>query len=159
MIEEAQVQKKAIDVIKPIINFFKKPMVRYILVRLFNSIITLFLIITAVFLLMRLIPDSRYIDYESINRQPPQIRKRLIQAELERIGRDKPTLVQLGEYYKWILPFKDQICVDTAFDPETYEPICEEYETHRIYFGTSITYAPGSEVMPLIMERFSLIYD
>lgn len=159
MVEEALSQSNPLmKGLKSIINFFKKPMVKYIFVRLFNSIITLFLIVAAVFLLMRLIPESRYIDYETINRQPPQIRERLIQAELERIGRDKPALVQLGDYFKWILPFEDTVCVDTAYTPGTYEPICEEYATYRIYFGTSITYSPGREVMPLILERFPISF-
>lgn len=150
MVEDAQ---KSVSFLEPIVRFFKKPMVKYILLRIFNSFITLFLIITAVFLLMRVIPKTRYIDYDMINKQPVEVREDLIQAELERVGLDKPVLLQLGQYYKWILPFKDEICVDTGYTQD-FEVYCQEYETYRFYFGESITYDRGTEVMELITERF-----
>ena len=73
-------------------------MVRYIIKRLLQSLLTLFVIATVVFLLMRLMPESGYFGEEYDKMDPAQI-----EASLTAMGLRDPIHVQLIRYYKSIL--------------------------------------------------------
>lgn len=70
-------------------------MLKYSIKRLFQSLITLFIVITVVFLLMRMLPEEGYFGpgYDKLDK---------IQREtiLENLGLRDPLYIQLGHFYK-----------------------------------------------------------
>ena len=73
-------------------------MLKYILKRLLQSVFTLFIIATVVFLLMRLMPESGYFGEEFDKMDPEQI-----EASLKAMGLRDPKPVQLMRFYTSIL--------------------------------------------------------
>ena len=73
-------------------------MLKYILKRLLQSVFTLFIIATVVFLLMRLMPESGYFGEEFDKMDPEQI-----EASLKAMGLRDPIAVQLMRFYTSIL--------------------------------------------------------
>lgn len=73
-------------------------MLKYILKRLLQSVFTLFIIATVVFLLMRLMPESGYFGEEFDKMDPEQI-----EASLKAMGLRDPIPVQLIRFYTSIL--------------------------------------------------------
>lgn len=73
-------------------------MLKYILKRLLQSVFTLFIIATVVFLLMRLMPESGYFGEEFDKMDPEQI-----EASLKAMGLRDPIPVQLMRFYASIL--------------------------------------------------------
>jgi len=73
-------------------------MLKYILKRLLQSVFTLFIIATVVFLLMRLMPESGYVGEEFDKMDPEQI-----EASLKAMGLRDPIPVQLMRFYTSIL--------------------------------------------------------
>ena len=73
-------------------------MLKYILKRLLQSVFTLFIIATVVFLLMRLMPESGYFGEEFDKMDPEQI-----EATLKAMGLRDPIPVQLMRFYTSIL--------------------------------------------------------
>lgn len=73
-------------------------MLKYILKRLLQSVFTLFIIATVVFLLMRLMPESGYFGEEFDKMGPEQI-----EASLKAMGLRDPIPVQLMRFYTSIL--------------------------------------------------------
>lgn len=73
-------------------------MLKYILKRLLQSVFTLFIIATVVFLLMRLMPESGYFGEEFEKMDPEQI-----EASLKAMGLRDPIPVQLMRFYTSIL--------------------------------------------------------
>lgn len=75
-------------------------MLKYIVKRLLQSVLTLFIIATVVFFLMRLMPEEGYFGEQYDKMDPEQI-----EAALQAMGLRDPLLVQLGRYYKQLLHF------------------------------------------------------
>lgn len=73
-------------------------MLKYILKRLLQSVFTLFIIATVVFLLMRLMPESGYFGEEFDKMDPEQI-----EASLKAMGLRDPIPVQFMRFYTSIL--------------------------------------------------------
>ena len=73
-------------------------MLKYILKRVLQSVFTLFIIATVVFLLMRLMPESGYFGEEFDKMDPEQI-----EASLKAMGLRDPIPVQLMRFYTSIL--------------------------------------------------------
>ena len=73
-------------------------MIRYTLIRLGQSLITLFLIITVVFLLLRLMPEEGYFEenYDKLDESQKQ-------AVLKKMGLTDPVHIQLFKFYKNLL--------------------------------------------------------
>jgi len=138
-------------------SFFKKPLVRYVFKRIGNSMITLFFITTAVFLLLRMIPKETYIDYGKLNKIPESAREAYIESIYERFGLNDPVHIQLLNYYRDILPIPTEVCVQTRYD-EYWQVYCHESETVLINFGNSVKYKNGKPVMTLIEERFPVSF-
>jgi len=68
-------------------------MIKYLFKRFSRSIVTLFIIITVVFLLLRLMPIEGYFqNFEKLT-------KVQIQAGIKNMGLDKPVLIQLKDFY------------------------------------------------------------
>ncbi|MBR6705752.1 MAG: ABC transporter permease [Clostridia bacterium] len=73
-------------------------MIKYILKRLLQSLLTLFIIATVVFFLMRLMPEEGYFGEKYDKMEPAQI-----EAELRAMGLRDPIPVQLFRYYGQLL--------------------------------------------------------
>jgi oligopeptide transport system permease protein len=72
-------------------------MVKYLIKRLARSILTLFIIITIVFVLLRLMPIEGYFqNYEKLTKEQ-------IQAGIVNMGLDKPIIVQLKNFFVSLL--------------------------------------------------------
>ena len=71
-------------------------MTKYIIKRLFQSIITILLVLTVVFLLMRLMPTDYFFTEDELMKLPDDVRQDRLQAA----GLLDPPLVQLGRFYK-----------------------------------------------------------
>ncbi|RUT36392.1 ABC transporter permease [Paenibacillus zeisoli] len=68
-------------------------MVRYITSKFLYMLVSLLILITATFFLMKAIPGNPFMSEKQV---PPQIRERL----MEQYGLDKPVIVQYGQYLK-----------------------------------------------------------
>ncbi|MNH72139.1 Oligopeptide transport system permease protein OppB [compost metagenome] len=68
-------------------------MVRYISSKFLYMLVSLLILITATFFLMKAIPGNPFMSEKQV---PPQIRERL----MEQYGLDKPVIVQYGQYLK-----------------------------------------------------------
>ena len=75
-------------------------MIKYIIKRLLQSLLTLFIIATVVFFLMRLMPEEGYFGEKYDKMEPAQI-----EAELKAMGLRDPIPVQLIRYYGQLLHF------------------------------------------------------
>lgn len=73
-------------------------MLKYIVKRLLQSVLTLFIIATVVFFLMRLMPEEGYFGEQYDKMDPEQI-----EAALKAMGLRDPILVQLSRFYKQII--------------------------------------------------------
>lgn len=141
------------------------PMIKYVLTRILSSMFTLFLILTTVFLLLRLLPDERFLD-----EQPPkgfnetQIDSWKIQ-KLQKLGfyddqgQRLSTGRQLLAYYYDIMPIPKEICVQEGYKEfGSTEKVCIEYKTVLSDWGTPIFYKPVSSVTDIVKERFPISF-
>lgn len=74
-------------------------MLKYAVKRLLQSVLTLFIVITIVFLALRLMPVEGYFDpavYDKLSEEQ-------IQDHLDRLGLNDPLIVQLGRFYNNLL--------------------------------------------------------
>ena len=71
-------------------------MAKYVLKRLFQSVITVLLVVTIVFLLLRLMPTDYYFTEDELMKLPDDVRQDRLQAA----GLLDPPLVQLGRFYR-----------------------------------------------------------
>ncbi|MDF2700630.1 MAG: transporter permease [Haloplasmataceae bacterium] len=143
---------------KPIYNFFRKPLVKYIFIRTFDACITLFLIVTAVFLLLRMVPKERFIDWDRFQKVPAERKEQFKIDQLEKYGLNDPIHEQLFNYYNDLNPFVEkELCVKDKFD-EDYNVVCTKYESVRFNLGKSLRYKNGAKVTDLIAERFPVSF-
>lgn len=104
-------------------------MVKYTLKRLFQSLITLLIIITVVFLLMRLMPEEGYFGsgYEKLDEAQKE-------AILTSMGLRDPIHIQLGKFYKALL--SGDLGTSIIYRPKV--PVAEILKTkipYSLYFG------------------------
>ncbi len=104
-------------------------MLKYSIKRLFQSLITLFIIVTVVFLLMRLMPEEGYFgtSYEKLDEQQKE-------AILTNMGLRDPIHKQLGNFYKKLL--NGDLGESIIYRPKV--PITEIIKTkipYSLYFG------------------------
>ncbi|MBQ8160997.1 MAG: ABC transporter permease [Clostridia bacterium] len=71
-------------------------MVKYILKRLFQSLFTVLLVVTIVFLLLRLMPTDYYFTEDELMKLPQEV----LNDRLQAAGLLDPPLVQLGRFYR-----------------------------------------------------------
>ena len=74
-------------------------MTKYILKRLLQSLITVLLVVTIVFLLLRLMPTDYYFTEDELMKLPDDVKEDRLRAA----GLLDPPLVQLGRFYKQLL--------------------------------------------------------
>ena len=142
-------------------RFFSKPLVVYSIRRTKSALITIALVATATFLLLRMLPDGVY--YMSyINKIPVDRQAAAIASARAKFGLDKPVIEQLWDYYYNILPFKKSICVSQSLtqDPITKALVwkCSEYKNVYINFGTSLVLRKNVLVMDILYERAAVSF-
>lgn len=138
--------------------FFTHPNMIYCLKRIGSGLITLFLICTAVFLLLRMVPKTGYYDQEVLRKLNTQEAKQNYMDQIDkRYGFDKPIVVQLLSFYRDILPIPTTYCVKDSFKDNTYsEIICREEATRLIYLGKSLIVEKNVDVSTLMAEKFPI---
>lgn len=154
----AEQEPKNVNVLQLILKIFRNPMLRYIVRRIFNACVTMFFIITAVFLLLRMIPKERYIDYMVLNKLPAAVREGYVERIYKEYGLLDPVHIQLLNYYEDIIPIPKTVCVKDKYTEDWKDTICIKKETVLFDFGKSITYKNGKPVMELVAERFPLSF-
>lgn len=128
------------------------PLLAYSLRRTGSALLTVFLVITVTFLLLRMLPKATY--YASyINKFPIDSRPRIIAALLAKLGLDKPLFEQLMIYYYQILPiFPKTVCMAESWSSELNAFVCEQSKIVLVDFGNSFVIYPGANVLPIIKE-------
>lgn len=104
--------------------------------RLVFYLITLFLVITCVFLLLKLMPKEYFYAYHN-KTDPLYGEGNLVQ--------------QLLRYYHNILPFPKKVCASTYLENNVM--VCSNYKYKIIDLGRSYTYMKNVEVSSIIKER------
>lgn len=131
-------------------------MLKYSIKRLFQSLFTLFIIITVVFLLMRLMPEEGYFgeSYEKLDEQ----QKEMI---LTNMGLRDPMYKQLGNFYKKTL--SGDLGESITYRPKV--PITEIIKTkipYSLYFGLAaitISLTLGISLGILMARSKSMFWD
>lgn len=128
------------------------PLVSYSINRTVRALFTVALVVTATFLLLRMLPpDTYWASY--ISKFPITVRPQIIAAVKVKLGIDKPVIEQLFTYFYNILPiFEKTICLSSKFSTFTNEIICLEEGKLLVDFGTSFVMRPGAAVWPIIAE-------
>ena len=142
-------------------RFFSKPLVVYTIRRTRSALLTIVLVATATFLLLRILPDGiYYMDY--IIKVPPERQAEAIANARARFGLDRSVIRQLMDYYYNILPFKKTICVSQSLvqDPITNALVwkCSKYQNVFINFGTSLVIRKNVLVMDILYERAAVSF-
>ena len=131
-------------------------MLKYSIKRLFQSLITLFIIVTVVFLLMRLMPEEGYFgtSYEKLDEQQKE-------AILTNMGLRDPIHKQLGSFYKKLLA--GDLGESIIYRPKV--PITEIIKTkipYSLYFGLAsvgISLIVGVSLGILMARSKSKLWD
>ena len=141
-------------------RFFTKPLVCYSIKRTQSALITIVLIATATFLLLRLLPDNvYYMDY--IQKIPVERRPAAIASARAELGLDQPVIKQLLNYYRDILPIKKTICVSRSIGENAAGSLvwkCNVTKDVYINFGTSLILRPGVLVTDILYERAAVSF-
>ena len=142
-------------------QFMHKPMIRYVIKRTQSALITIVLVATATFLLLRLMPtDSYYSDY-IIKITDPQRKAIAIANAKKRFGLDKPIIEQLWNYYRNILPIKKRICTSQYLTQAESGALiwkCTKMETVYVNFGTSLVLKKNTLVTSILYERAAVSF-
>lgn len=137
-------------------------MVRYIIKRTQSALITIVLVATATFLLLRLLPtDYYYMDYITKIKDPERKLIAIANAK-KRFGLDKPIIAQLWDYYKNILPIRKTICTSQYLETNsvtgTLEWVCTKFETVYVNFGTSLVMRKNTLVTEILYEKAAVSF-
>ncbi|MFI3329023.1 MAG: ABC transporter permease [bacterium] len=147
--EESNFCKK---IINNIVFFCKNSTLRYILSRVGSGLITLLFIITAVFLLLRMIPKDGYYNQGAMDKMTA-IQQENYKKQIDaKYGFDKPVIIQLGTYIWNILPVPKVVPAREGFDDD-YNIVVRETKVVFIYFGESLIVEPGEDIVDLLLER------
>lgn len=131
-------------------------MLKYSIKRLVQSLFTLFIIVTVVFLLMRLMPEEGYFgdSYEKLDEQQKEV-------ILTNMGLRDPMYKQLGNFYKKTL--SGDLGESITYRPKV--PITEIIKTkipYSLYFGLaaiSISLVVGISLGILMARSKSMFWD
>lgn len=148
---------------KKFVSFWKNPTTIYILKRILSSFVTLFLVATVVFLLLRFIPKENYVDTNALQKIPTDKGKELYrQAIFREYGLDKPLLQGLWNFWLDIIPIiPRRHCLEHAFTDETFtNMICkpEANKVYLFYLGKSARYERGKTVMEVMSHRMPISF-
>jgi len=140
-------------------NFFKNAKVRYLFARIGSSIVTLFFILTVVFLLLRVLPEDKYIDYDSLTKLTEDQKQVAIEKQLAKFGLDKPIYEQLFDYYYQIAPIPKEICVKEGYESlESAKVVCLKKDTVLVNLGVPIRFKPKSTIGDIVGKRFPISF-
>lgn len=139
-------------ILHPIKQIFKNSTFRYIVRRIASGIVTLFFIIIAVFLLLRMIPKDGYYNQSAMDKMSDIQKENYMNQIDEKYGFNDPLIVQLGEYIWNILPVPKEICVNETYDDD-FNVICSETKIVFSYLGESLVVQQGELVTDLLAER------
>jgi oligopeptide transport system permease protein len=121
--------------------------------------ITLFFILTVVFLLLRLLPDEKYVNYEKVQKLKGEQKELAIQKQLEKFGLHKPIYEQLFDFYYQLAPIPKEICSKFGYKSlDSAEEICLETKTVYVNFGEPIKFKPKSTIGDIIKDRFPISF-
>lgn len=126
-------------------NFFRSYLLRLIVKRILYAILALFIIITIVFILIRVMPKNSFytfVDEINYSKQKP------IYTSNENIFN------QLLDFYYSILPFPKKICNATYLNENNIE--CASYSYKIIDLGYSYVYMRNTSVWTIIKEKCNI---
>ncbi len=112
---------------------------KYIIKRLLFSLFTLFLVITAVFFLIRIMPKEYFYTHLELN------------DNNHNVLLDDNIFKQLLDFYYNILPFPKKVCTSSHLEDGVMT--CSTYEYKIINLGYSITYIKNVSVWSIIKEK------
>lgn len=138
--------------------FFKHPNTIYCLKRIGGMLISLFLVATFVFLLLRMVPKSGYYDVDTMRKMTDLQKANYMMQIDKKYGFDKPLIVQLFSFYWDILPIPREYVTKTSYSADYSELIPRAKEWYVIYLGTSQICEAGKTVTSLLGERMGISF-
>lgn len=123
-------------------NFFKNPLLKQILKRISYCLLTLFIIITIIFIIMKIMPKAYF--YGSLEITEFSIKSPIYNS-------DKSLFNQLTDYYYNILPFPKKVCSSYHLIDGSYS--CSRYNYKIINLGESYFYMRNVDVWTIIKEK------
>jgi len=169
--EETAVEKTFFDKFKSVMliigrairDFFKKPLVKYMLKRILGSLITLVLLVFVVIILLRCIPEDYLYDISTYNKIKRSAgieaannyanRQLYFYGRKTITGKNVPVFYSIFQYLYWILPIPKNIPV--AWDEATYTTVIKSKHVWS-YFGESMKYS--KPVTRLLKERMGISF-
>lgn len=138
----------------------KHPNTIYCLRRTGTAILSLFVVATVVFLLLRMVPKDGYYDQALMQKMISEVQKtNYIQQIDKRYGFDKPVIYQLFSFYWDILPIPRTYCLRDQYEDNTYTNIiCSKSKVYVMYLGKSLIYYPSQTVVDLLKDRMSISF-
>lgn len=123
-------------------NFFRSSLLKYIIKRILGALLALFVIITLIFILIRIMPKDYFYTYvDEIN----YFKQKQIYTSNDSL------LNQLFDFYYSILPFPKKICSATYLNNGNIE--CGSYSYKIIDLGYSYVYMRNTSVWTIIKEK------
>lgn len=138
--------------------FFKHPNTVYCLKRIGGMLVSLFLVATFVFLLLRMVPKSGYYDADAMRKMSDLQKANYMMQIDKKYGFDKPLIVQLFSFYWDILPIPREYVTKTSYSSDYSELIPRTKEWYVIYLGTSQICEAGKTVTTLLSERMGISF-
>ncbi len=139
------------------INFFRRPLVIYTINRTGKALFTIFLVLTATFLLLRLLPEETYYIHV-VNKLPESSKAAYIARVRSNLGFDKRLIQQLFDYYYKLLPIPKKIGVGLYIDSMTGELTYQSYKTVYTYFDVSLSLQTNVPVLDIIFEKATVSF-
>lgn len=123
-------------------TFFKSSLLVQITKRILYCLLTLFVIATMIFILMKIMPTTYF--YNSLESSEFSIKSPIYNS-------DKSIFKQLVDYYYNILPFPKKVCASYHLIDENY--YCSNYKYKIINLGDSYFYMRNIDVWSIIKEK------
>ena len=135
-------------------------MAKYILKRLVQSLITILLVVSIVFLLMRLLPTDYYFREDELMKFTEEQKNERLEAE----GLLDPPLVQLGNFYRNMIQYQIKKGRSYSLDEYIYAKLSGKgidnpknaKATWTFNLGMSRRIAAGQPVQKVIGEKFAI---
>ena len=129
-----------------IITILRSKTINYLIKRILFALVTLFIIITVTFLLIRIMPKDYFYSTNEIN----PLNNNNIYNTKDNIFK------QLANYYYSILPFPKKVCTSTYLEDGIL--VCNNYSYKIIDLGYSFSYMKNIRVWSIIKEKCSVSF-
>lgn len=126
-------------------NFFRSKLLKQIIKRIIDCLFTLFVIITLIFIAMKIMPKEYF--YGHLSEFDFSIKSPIYNS-------DDSIFEQLLNYYYNILPFPKKVCSTYYLDEGTLT--CSKYDYKIINLGDSYFYIKNTSVWTIIKEKCSV---